>query len=136
MNQWDFDSIIDRLKSFQLPPIDLIVGVESGGIVPAALIAYKLGLPLHLVSINFRDVNNEPQHREPVLLKPFPPLTGVKRILLVDDVAVSGKTLTLAKGLLAAYAVKTFVLKGEADFVLFPEIAGCVNWPWKNLRNE
>ena len=22
-------------------------------------------------------------------------------------------------------------LKGKADFVLFPEIAACVNWPWR-----
>jgi hypoxanthine phosphoribosyltransferase len=53
------------------------------------------------------------------------------RILLVDDVSVSGQTLALARSLLKGYEVITFTLKGKADFVLFPEITACVNWPWK-----
>ena len=52
-------------------------------------------------------------------------------ILLVDDVSVSGVTLSLALSLLKDFEVFTFVLKGQADYVLFPEIKECVNWPWK-----
>lgn len=51
--------------------------------------------------------------------------------MLVDDVSVTGQTLELARSLLAGWKLTTLVLKGkEADFVLFPEVASCVNWPW------
>jgi hypoxanthine phosphoribosyltransferase len=53
------------------------------------------------------------------------------KVLLVDDVSVTGKTLDFAKQLLHLNDIKTFVLKGKnADIVLFPEIKECVNWPW------
>jgi len=51
--------------------------------------------------------------------------------LLVDDVSVTGKTLKCAVENLQDYTVYTFVLKGKADYVLFPEINTCVEWPWK-----
>ncbi len=59
---------------------------------------------------------------------------GVKRILLVDDVSVSGQTLQAARELLMDYEVTTFVLKSKADLVAFPEIGECVVWPWKLER--
>jgi hypoxanthine phosphoribosyltransferase len=51
--------------------------------------------------------------------------------LVVDDVSVSGKTLEKARQLLAGNEVKTLTLKGNADYVIFPEIRDCVKWPWK-----
>ena len=59
---------------------------------------------------------------------------GVTRILLVDDVSVSGQTLQAARELLMDYEVTTFVLKSKADLVAFPEIGECVVWPWKLER--
>ncbi len=53
------------------------------------------------------------------------------KLLLVDDVSVSGKTMKMAKEALAGNEVKTLALKGKADYVLFPEISECVKWPWK-----
>jgi hypothetical protein len=32
---------------------------------------------------------------------------------------------------LQGFNVKTLSMKGKADFVLFPEIKDCVQWPWK-----
>ena len=86
---------------------------------------------MNLIRINYRAVDNSPQRPAPQVLEPFALPAGVKHILLVDDVSVSGQTLDVAKELLKGYEVITFVLKGKADLVVFPEIAECVAWPWK-----
>jgi hypoxanthine phosphoribosyltransferase len=128
----EFDAIVARLTAFDLPEVDLVVGVASGGTVPAGLIAYRLGVPLTLLRINYRDGANRPQRPRPELLSPAPLPTG-RRILLVDDVSVSGATLDFAKELLAGNVVSTLVLKGRGDHVAFPEVGSCVVWPWSAL---
>ncbi len=127
----DFETISRALKHISFPPVDYVVGIAEGGIVPAALLAHQLDHPLHLLRINYRGADNSPQHPVPTLLANIPTLPEGARILLVDDVSVSGQTLALARGLLQKYSIITFTLKGIADIVLFPEIASCVNWPWK-----
>ncbi|MCB8945094.1 MAG: phosphoribosyltransferase [Ardenticatenaceae bacterium] len=126
-----FEEISQRLWQLSLPEIDWVVGVATGGIVPAALVAHQLRKPLALLHINFRAQDNSPRYEQPQLLAALPELGPGQRILLVDDVSVSGKTLDLAKAQLGEYAVTTLVMKGHGDFVLFPEVAACVNWPWK-----
>lgn len=129
----DLPTIARRLKELTLPEVEAVVGIASGGVVPAAMIAYELELPLRLITINYRDDDNRPRFEAPQLLGGLPFLP--KRILLVDDVSVSGKTLALARALLKGHTVYTFVLKGQADCVAFPEIAGCVAWPWQGMHN-
>ena len=119
------------MNQIQLPSIDHVVGITTGGIVPASLLAYRLDCSLSLIQINYRDSNNNPQRPTPKLLEPFTLPIGINHILLVDDVSVSGQTLETAKKILLGYDVVTFVLKGKADLVAFPEIGECVNWPWK-----
>jgi uncharacterized protein len=127
-----FEAIVERLAALDLPEVDLVVGIASGGTVPAGLVAYRLGVPLQLLSINYRDAANRPQRPRPELLAPSPGPLG-RRILLVDDVAVSGATVALARELLAGHEVTTLVLKGRADIVAFPEVGTCVLWPWAGL---
>lgn len=127
----DFETISRALKRITLPPVERVVGIATGGIVPASLLAHQLECPLHLMHINYRAPDNSPQHPAPVLLAGSILPSTRQRILLVDDVSVSGQTLMLAKELLKTHEVITFVLKGQADYVLFPEIDTCVNWPWK-----
>ncbi len=127
-----FREISRRLSSLKMPDADLVIGIGSGGIVPAALVAYILKAELRIISLNYRDEQNTPVRENPLLIA-FPDdmeLHG-KKILLVDDVSVSGKTLQAARDLLAGYDVTTLTMKGNADFVLFPEIKECVRWPWK-----
>jgi uncharacterized protein len=130
-----FDEIAARLAAFDLPEVDLVVGVARGGTVPAGLLAYRLGVPLTLVRINYRDPDHRPQRPRPELLSPAPLPTG-RRVLLVDDVSVSGATLDVAKALLAGNDVTTLVLKGRGDHVVFPEVGSCVVWPWAVLARD
>jgi hypoxanthine phosphoribosyltransferase len=126
-----FKIITERLKTLDLPEFDLVIGIGSGGIPPATFVAFYLNTELEVRSMNYRDEKNNPRFEVPKLLKkPNWNLEG-KRILLVDDVSVSGKTMNAALELLKGYNVKTLAMKGKADFVLFPEIKDCVKWPWK-----
>lgn len=126
-----FREISDRLKKTELPEIDLVIGIGSGGIVPASVVAFHLNAELMVMTLNYRDEQNNPRYDEPKLLKkPEGNLEG-KRILLVDDVSVSGKTIQTALEQLKGLNVKTLAMKGKAEYVLFPEIKDCVKWPWK-----
>ncbi|MCX6864705.1 MAG: phosphoribosyltransferase [Verrucomicrobia bacterium] len=126
-----FKEITERLKKIELPEIDVVIGIGSGGIPPATFVAFHLNAELVVMTLNYRDEQNNPRFDEPkVLHKPEWNLEG-KRILLVDDVSVSGKTLNAALELLQGFNVKTLAMKGKADFVLFPEVKDCVKWPWK-----
>jgi len=127
-----FTEITDRLRSLKLPPTDLVIGIGTGGVVPASLVAFHLNCELQIITLNYRDENNTPRHENPVVLNmpEMPSLQG-KRILLVDDVSVSGKTLNEALLHFEGLQIKTLTMKGKADYVLFPEIKDCVKWPWK-----
>ena len=104
--------------------------------MPASLMAFHLALPLHILWFNYRDSKNRPIHTRPRLEDAAVGLPENGRILLVDDVSVSGKTLDEAVNLLGGRSVTTLVLKGHADIVLFPSITECIVWPWKRqLRN-
>ena len=127
----DFTTISRALKAFPLPEVDHVVGIATGGIVPASLIAHQINLPMSLIEINYRARDNSPRYPRPVLLSWQPLPVGGQRVLLVDEVSVTGKTMEFAKTFLTEHEVVTFALKGKADYVLFPEIESCVNWPWK-----
>ena len=126
-----FKEISVRLKTIDFPPVDLVIGIGTGGVPAATMVAYHLNAELLVMTMNYRDEKNNPLYDNPqVLSTPNWQLEG-KRILLVDDVSVSGKTMNAALELLDGHNVKTCAMKGKADFVLFPEIKDCVKWPWK-----
>ena len=127
----DFVAISRRLKQLVLPEVDGVVGIGSGGVVPAALIAYELERPLLILPINYRAPDNIPRHDAPVLLRDTAVPPEWQHVLLVDDVSVSGKTMAFAKKQMIGRTITTLAMKGRADYVLFPEIDVCVRWPWK-----
>ncbi|MEJ2505690.1 MAG: phosphoribosyltransferase, partial [Ignavibacteriaceae bacterium] len=59
---------------------------------------------------NYRDVQNNPIYDEPVILSQKN-ITN-KKVLLVDDVSVSGKTLEAAIKILQGNSITTLTLKG------------------------
>ncbi len=127
-----FRDIAGRLARWSFPSgLDGVVGIAQGGIVPAALVAQRHGLEMKVIALNYRDEANEPRYPEPRLLAPAPELGAWRRVLLVDDVCVSGRSWNAARALLpAAVEVLPFVLKGRVDFALIRDVEGCVRWPW------
>lgn len=128
-----FEEIAGRLATWTFPSgIDGVVGIASGGVVPAALVAQRLGVGLKVIALNYRDDANEPRHLAPQLLAPAPDLGAWRRVLLVDDVYVSGSSWRAARSHLPAEVeVLPFVLKGRVDFALIRDLDGCVAWPWR-----
>lgn len=125
-----FTEIAQRLKQTPLPEVDLVIGIARGGVVPASLAAFQLDRPLQVMRVQYRADDNSPMHDAPVLLSQPPLPDGPLRILLVDDVCVSGRTMQAARQALAGHDITTLVCKGSGDYVLFPEVAECVVWPW------
>lgn len=128
-----FTEILARLDAWTFPPgIDGVVGIAGGGVVPAALVAQRLGVDLRVIALNYRDEANEPRFPAPKLLSEAPSLPGWKRVLLVDDVYVSGQSWRAARAELPKdVEVLPFVFKGKVDFALIRDIDGCVEWPWR-----
>ena len=130
-----FDRIVERIRSADLPPrseVDAVVAIARGGTVPGALIAYRLERPLRLLRLAFRNDANVPARAAPEPLGAVPDVRGL-RIVLVDDVTVSGATLRAAADRLDASSTTTVAFKGRAeaaDVVLFPDVPRCVRWPW------
>lgn len=126
-----FKEITQRLKTIDFPTFDLVIGIGTGGVPAATMVAFHLDTELQVITLNYRDEKNNPLYDNPKVLNfPIGELKG-KRILLVDDVSVSGKTMNAALELLEGCDVATCAMKGKADFVLFPDIKDCVKWPWK-----
>lgn len=126
-----FKQITERLKTVYFPEIDIVVGIGTGGVPAATMVAYHLNAELKVMTLNYRDEQNNPRYDEPKVLEKADWSLEGKRILLVDDVSVSGKTMNAALKQLKGLNVKTCAMKGKADYVLFPEIKECVKWPWK-----
>lgn len=128
-----FEDIARRLAAWKFPPaIDGVVGIASGGLVPAALVAQRLGVGMKVIALNYRDDANEPRYAAPKLLSSVPDLGSWRRVLLVDDVYVSGKSWHAARAVLPPdVEVEPFVLKGKVEFALIRDVDGCVRWPWK-----
>lgn len=131
MRDLSFKEIRQRLNNISLPDFDLIIGIANGGTVPASLIAYLSGIEMRIIRINYRDEENNPLYESPKLITKLNYEVKNLKLLIVDDVAVTGKTLEKASSFFQGNEIYTLVFKGKADYVLFPEINSCVNWPWK-----
>jgi hypoxanthine phosphoribosyltransferase len=134
MEKKSLDEVIEKLKGVSFrEEFDLVVGIGRGGVIPAALVSQKLGLPLEIIRIRYRDDQHTPLYDTPKILD-----DGItfffekKRILLVDDVSRTGKTFARAKQSLAgARDIKTFAViatDGQADYSCYQ--GECFRFPW------
>lgn len=131
---------------------DLIVAIARGGLLPAGAIAYAMGVKaIGTVNVEFyTDIGHTLP--EPVLLPPLMDVSSLhdKRVLVVDDVADSGRTLNLVMHLIrergmslegapavpvearcaVIYVKPTSVI--EPDY-LWRRTAKWINFPWSTL---
>ncbi len=126
-----FEEVTTRIARWPFPKdLDGVVGIAAGGVVPAALVAQHLGL--RVLALSYRDGANTPLFAAPQLVSDVPGLGGWKRVLLVDDFYLSGKSWHAARDLLPKRVdVRPFVLTGDVDFALFRNPKGCAEWPWQ-----
>lgn len=128
-----FNEIIKKIEKIDLPDCDLIIGIGRGGTIPASILSHILNKDLRILWINFRDGKNKIMYKTPKLVKKFNTKIKNKKILLVDDVSKTGKTLEYAKRILnKENKIKTFVINGKADYSLF-NYKECIEWPWNIL---
>jgi hypoxanthine phosphoribosyltransferase len=93
----EFLEISQRLHALKLPDVDVVVRIARGGLLPASLIVYQLELSLFLMQLHYRDDDNKPRRTAPELLRPLEFDPSGQRVLLVDDVSVSGATFNVAR---------------------------------------
>ena len=125
------EAVDQRIRALSLPEVDAVVAIERGGSAPAEMAALILDRPLGRIRLSYRDDLNNPAFSEPqVVARSEIPCAEGGHILLVDDVSVTGATMERARRELAGFTITTLVLKGEAEYVAFPELTGCVTWPW------
>jgi hypoxanthine phosphoribosyltransferase len=121
---------------------DIVVAIARGGLLLAGSISYALGTK-NCGSINVEFYTGVDERLpEPVLLPPLldaPALLGQK-VLLVDDVSDSGRTLALVVGLLEEHGatVRTVTLYSKPRTVLEPDYVWrhtdkWITFPWSAL---
>lgn len=69
---------------------DYVVGLTRGGLIPAVMISHYLNIPMHSLSVSLRDSDIGPESNCWMAEDAY---TGLKNILIVDDINDTGATL-------------------------------------------
>jgi hypoxanthine phosphoribosyltransferase len=91
----DLAMLVDRLADrVRADDFDLLLTITRGGMVPAGMLAYKLGIRNILVAaVEFYDAAGHPGPSPTFFQFPADPLLRGQRILIVDEVWDSGTTI-------------------------------------------
>jgi hypothetical protein len=121
---------------------DLVVAIARGGLLLAGAISYALGIKAcGALNVEFY-TGVDTRLPEPVVLPPLLDSAALdtKRVLLVDDVSDSGRTLALVVDLVAASGadVRTVCLYSKPRTVLEPDFVWrrtdrWITFPWSAL---
>lgn len=74
---------------------DIVIGIATAGVIPAAVIADILQVDFYSMKIS-RNFEGKRASEEPMLLSTAPVQAAGKRVLLVDELTTSGDTLRIA----------------------------------------
>jgi hypoxanthine phosphoribosyltransferase len=118
---------------------EIVIAVARGGLVPAGALAYAMGTKAAgTLNVEFyTDV--EQTLPDPIVLEPFLDTAAIKnrRLLVVDDVADSGRTLALVMDLLAAHTqhARSAVLYTKPRTIVQPDYSWrrtnlWITFPW------
>ena len=139
----EIESMVADLAAREHGHYDALLAITRGGLVPSGLLAYHLGLRNILVAAVQFYTGVGRRAQQPTFLQfPADPLLHGQRILIVDDIWDSGKTITAVKNrVIAAGGVPvTAVLHYKPDASLFEDtptyyVAATSAWivyPWES----
>lgn len=135
----DIQDGVNRFTS-NAPKFDCIVGIARGGMIPAALLAYKLDIKdFHTIQLSSYDSNNK---RGTLFEKSYLDVKSIlnKNVLFVDDIADSGYTLRYIDNSYKRYTTQCwyFTCVKKPRSVFNPTFSGIVvdneswvNFPWE-----
>ena len=132
------DDLASQIQAGEFRP-DAVLALARGGLPLAGALAYALGLK-NMATLNVEFYTGVDERlEEPLILPPVPDLTllRMERLLVVDDVADTGRTLALASEFCAQHGpeVRTAVLYEKpqsvvrCDFV-WRRTDRWINFPW------
>ena len=122
---------------------EIIVGIAKGGVIPGVYISSALMLDFFPIKLSSRH-NEKVIYKDPVW-HVFPTeAVAAKRVLLVDDICVAGRTLSLAKEKiteLGANEVRTATLAVHEGSIMpdfhYLKTDALIVWPWdRDVVNE
>ncbi len=121
---------------------DIVIAIARGGLLPAGALAYALGTKAAgTLNVEFYS-DIEETLPDPVVLEPLLDTSALagKSLLVVDDVADSGRTLALVLDLLAAHAdeVRSAVLYTKSRTIAQPDYSWgstdlWITFPWSAM---
>jgi hypothetical protein len=141
--------IIDQMKNDGFEP-DIIISIARSGLIPASLISYTLGnKELYVIKIDFSKTQKvccrqqDMRHKPKISQELSKDIEGLK-VLVVDEMVVSGETLKLVSDYLQMKdpkEVKYCVLYKQPWTQFNPdyygeEVKAWPIFPWKSLRNN
>lgn len=144
----DVLKIISKMKEESFEP-DVIISIARSGLIPASLISYVLGnKQLYVIKVDFSKVQKDGKDQElndrPMITQELSKDIHGLKVLVVDEMVVSGSTLKLVKSYMdikGPAEVKYCVLYKQPWSEFVPDYFGreITEWPlypWKELRNN
>jgi len=144
----DILSIIEKMRQDNFEP-DVIISIARSGLIPASLIAYTLGnKQLYVIKVDFsktqKDGKDQDLNDRPIISQELAKDVQGLKVLVVDEMVVSGSTLKLVKAYMEIKnpkEVKYAVLYRQPWAEFAPDYFGSEirEWPiypWKTLRNN
>ncbi len=122
---------------------DLLIGISRGGLVPLRLLSDYLEVrELGVVGVKFYSAVGKTKGK-PVVTQRLNVAVAGKKVLVVDDVADSGKTLALVVKMLkkrGAKAVRSATLHYKKSSIVKPdfyvkETRDWIVYPWEKQKN-
>jgi hypoxanthine phosphoribosyltransferase len=120
---------------------DIVIAIARGGLLPAGAVAYAIGVKAAgTLNVEFY-TDIEETLTDPVVLAPLLDTAALvgKKLLIVDDVADSGRTLALVVDLLRVHTeeIRSAVLYTKPRTIIRPDYSWretdrWINFPWSS----